>query len=112
MSEYQPKTEFYTLQKIDRAFKALIENLQNDRNKAEYIYLLFERLIDKNPADDVAKNCLVKSVELMQTSSERAAKSFEGLLKYKAAVHKAQNLPNKDASKNLESFESFTLDND
>jgi polyhydroxyalkanoate synthesis regulator phasin len=107
MSEYQPKTAYYTPNRIDRVYKSILEKLSKDRESAERVKDLFEDMVSSNPADDEAKRCLVKVLSLIQETSERATKALDSLAKYKAAQLKAQNLPKRDAEEKFTSFDDL-----
>mgnify|MGYP003651481335 CR=1 FL=1 len=71
---YIPKTSLLSPLRIGRITKKLIDECNDDRERALETHRFFRQLVDENPQDGAAKALMVECLKVAQTSKNHVTK--------------------------------------
>ena len=94
---YNPKTDLYNAPRIQKEFKDILKDINNDRQKAWDAYNYFKNIVDVNPDDDKAKAEMVKCLEIYIGAQNNKMKALDSLIKIRVHLDKTP-APNPPAS--------------
>ena len=81
VSNYIPKNSLLGPTRVQRIAKKLLEEATDDRKLALDGYRFFRQMVDENPNDSVAKNCMVSLLKVAQDSKNNVIKILNLVVK-------------------------------
>jgi|TARA_R100000482_G_C5130345_1_gene151452 hypothetical protein len=104
---YNPKTDLYNAPRIQKEFKDILKDINNDRQKAWDAYNYFKNIVDVNPDDDKAKAEMVKCLEIYIGAQNNKMKALDSLIKIRVHLDKTPAPDPKAENLELLSFDEL-----
>mgnify|MGYP003656286341 CR=1 FL=1 len=104
---YNPKTDLYNTPRIQKEFKTVLKDIEDDRGKAWEAYEYFKAIVDDNPEDFKAKSEMVKCLEIYTNAQNTKMKALDSLVKIRVHLDKTPAQDNKAENLEMLSFDDL-----